>query len=76
MHRRFRAVIDRHLADDVIRPLEPSIRHIADDAAARATLKLGPDSRVLVFGTEGATDPVLWERLVGRPPSAVEGNRT
>lgn len=28
-HRRFRAVIDRHLADDVIRPLEPSIRHIA-----------------------------------------------
>ena len=49
---------------------------VADDAAARATLKLGPDSRVLVFGTEGATDPVLWERLVGRPPSAVEGNRT
>ena len=43
-HRRFRAVIDRHLADDVIRPLEPSIRHIADDAAAR--LVEGPASGV------------------------------
>ena len=31
-HRRFRAVIDRHLADDVIRPLEPSIRRIAEVA--------------------------------------------
>lgn len=28
-HRRFRAVTDRHFADDVIRPLEPSIRRIA-----------------------------------------------
>ncbi|HUF86304.1 MAG TPA: diaminopropionate ammonia-lyase [Thermohalobaculum sp.] len=35
------------------------------DDAARAALGLGPDSRVLVFGTEGDTDPELYEELVG-----------
>lgn len=38
-----------------------------------AALGLGPDSRVLCFGSEGATDPELYEKLVGRPASAVEG---
>lgn len=33
-HRRFRAVIDRHLAPDVILPLEPAFRAISDAAAA------------------------------------------
>jgi len=37
----------------------------ASDAAARATLGLAADSRVLLFGTEGATDPELYARLVG-----------
>jgi diaminopropionate ammonia-lyase len=37
----------------------------AADPAARATLNLGPDSRVLLFSTEGATDPELYKRLVG-----------
>jgi diaminopropionate ammonia-lyase len=46
---------------------------VAGDAAARAALKLGPEARVLVFGTEGATDPVLWERLVGCSPASVDG---
>jgi diaminopropionate ammonia-lyase len=46
---------------------------VADDAAAREVLKLGADARVLVFGTEGATDPVLWERLVGRSPASITG---
>lgn len=36
----------------------------AADPAARATLALGPDSRVLLFSTEGATDPELYARLV------------
>jgi len=31
---------------------------------ARGLLWLRPDSRVLLFGTEGATDPALYERLV------------
>ncbi|MCB9945180.1 MAG: diaminopropionate ammonia-lyase [Geminicoccaceae bacterium] len=30
---------------------------------------IGPDSRVLLFGSEGATDPVLYERIVGHPPT-------
>ena len=34
------------------------------DPAARTTLSLGPDSRVLLFSTEGATDPELYTRLV------------
>ena len=40
----------------------------AGDPAAREILGLGEDSRVLVFSTEGATDPELYARLVG--PSA------
>ncbi|MBR0567113.1 diaminopropionate ammonia-lyase [Azoarcus sp. L1K30] len=38
-----------------------------------ADLGLGPDSRVLLFGSEGATDPELYARLVGRSAEAVEG---
>ncbi len=45
---------------------------VANDASARQRLGLGPDARVLVFGTEGATDPVLWEQLVGMSPSSIE----
>ncbi len=36
----------------------------AADPAARAALNLGPESRVLLFSTEGATDPALYKRLV------------
>jgi diaminopropionate ammonia-lyase len=36
----------------------------AADPAARAALGLGSDSRVLLFSTEGATDPDLYQRLV------------
>lgn len=35
------------------------------EVSARAVLGLGPDSRVLVFGTEGATDPALYAELTG-----------
>jgi len=35
----------------------------AADPAARESLGLGQDSRVLVFSTEGATDPELYARL-------------
>lgn len=34
---------------------------------------LGPDCTVLSFLTEGATDPVAYEAVVGRPPEAVTG---
>ncbi len=36
-------------------------------------LGLGPSSRVLVFGTKGATDPKLYREIVGRTPEAVAG---
>ncbi|WP_206934951.1 diaminopropionate ammonia-lyase [Roseococcus thiosulfatophilus] len=35
------------------------------DVSARAMLGLDADSRVLVFGTEGATDPALYAELTG-----------
>jgi diaminopropionate ammonia-lyase len=34
-------------------------------------LQLNADSRVLVFGTEGATDATIYARLVGRTPDEV-----
>ena len=40
------------------------------DPAAREGLGLGADSRVLIFGTEGATDPDLYSRLTSAPAAA------
>jgi diaminopropionate ammonia-lyase len=39
-------------------------------AIVRERVGLGPASRVLAWCTEGATDPVGWERVVGRPVPA------
>ncbi len=39
------------------------------DLAAR--IGLGPQARALVINTEGATDPALYEKIVGRSPQAV-----
>lgn len=44
---------------------------LASDDAARLQLGLTADSVVLVFGTEGATDPALYARIVGRPAEDV-----
>jgi diaminopropionate ammonia-lyase len=41
------------------------------DPAARAALGLGPGSRILVFNTEGATDPAIYRAIVGASPDAV-----
>jgi diaminopropionate ammonia-lyase len=38
----------------------------AADEQARRRLRLTPDSVALIFGTEGATDPALYRRIVGR----------
>ena len=43
----------------------------AGDAAAREALGLDETSRALVIGSEGATDPDIYRRLVGRDPAAV-----
>jgi diaminopropionate ammonia-lyase len=41
------------------------------DPSARSILKLRSESRVLVLGTEGATDPDTYRRIVGRAPNEV-----
>ena len=43
----------------------------AGDAEAREALGLTEASRVLVIGSEGATDPDIYRQIVGRDPSAV-----
>ena len=44
---------------------------VAGDPEARKALGLSAASRVLVIGSEGATDPDIYRRLVGRDPAAV-----
>jgi diaminopropionate ammonia-lyase len=46
-------------------------RLAAADAPIRAALRLDGRSRVLCFGTEGATDPQVYARIVGRMPQDV-----
>jgi diaminopropionate ammonia-lyase len=43
----------------------------APQASTRNALALGPQSTVLLFGTEGATDPELYRRIVGRTAEEV-----
>ncbi len=43
----------------------------AGDPVVRKTPGLTSDSRILLFGTEDATDPVIYEKIVGRPASAI-----
>jgi diaminopropionate ammonia-lyase len=43
----------------------------AADPAARDVLGFDVSSRVLAFNTEGATDPALYQRLVGSQPADV-----
>lgn len=38
-----------------------------------ARIGLGPVARLLVINTEGATDPALYERIIGRTAEAVRG---
>jgi diaminopropionate ammonia-lyase len=43
----------------------------AADPATRAALGLTDTSRILLFGTEGATDAALYERIVGGAPDVI-----
>lgn len=47
-----------------------------NDAETREKLGLGPESRILLFGTEGATDPEIYRAMVGRTPEEVLGQET
>ena len=46
----------------------------AADPDTRAKLGLDENSRVVLFGTEGDTDPEVYQRIVGRSAAAVRGN--
>jgi diaminopropionate ammonia-lyase len=48
-------------------------RLAARDPAIRTALRLDATSQVLLFGTEGATDPEVYARIVGRSPEDVMG---
>jgi diaminopropionate ammonia-lyase len=48
-----------------------ALMHDDDYRAVRDHVGLGAASRVLVWSTEGATDPAGWERVVGRPVPAL-----
>ncbi|WP_095588061.1 diaminopropionate ammonia-lyase [Actibacterium ureilyticum] len=46
------------------------------DADACALLGLGPDARILLFGTEGDTDAALYTELVGMTAAQVRASNT
>jgi diaminopropionate ammonia-lyase len=48
-----------------------ALAQVAGDPALRASIGLGPDARVFVINTEGATDPDAYRRLVGLDPGDV-----
>lgn len=64
-------------ADPVVVAGESAVAGLAGLIAARrsptlsAVLGLDTSSTVLVIGTEGATDPAIYETIVGHPPTAV-----
>jgi hypothetical protein len=45
--------------------------HAESDPVLRTALGLDQDSRVLLIGGEGATDPAIYENLVGQTPGEV-----
>jgi len=48
----------------------------AADPETRSRIGLGPDARVFLINTEGATDPALYETLVGLTPHQVAERNT
>lgn len=74
-----RRLADPHPGDPAIVAGESAVAGLsalmaaAAHAPARTALELDETARVLVFGTEGDTDPALYTELVGRPADAVRG---
>ncbi|MFS8055011.1 diaminopropionate ammonia-lyase [Rhizobium sp. BR 317] len=48
-----------------------ALLNLAADKALREKIGLGPQSRIFLINTEGATDPNLYEKLIGATPSEV-----
>ncbi|WP_333921538.1 MULTISPECIES: hypothetical protein [unclassified Bradyrhizobium] len=49
---------------------------VASDQSLREKIGLGPDAQVFLINTEGATDPRLYEELVGLSPGQVTARNT
>lgn len=49
---------------------------VLSDPEARAAFGLGPDSRILFFGSEADTDPALYQELVGASAAEVLRKRS
>lgn len=47
------------------------LMQVASSPELRQKIGLGPDARVFLINTEGATDPVLYAEIVGRSPETV-----
>jgi diaminopropionate ammonia-lyase len=50
------------------------LRAAAENPTVRASLKLGPNSKVLLINTEGATDQARYLEIVGSTPAMVRGS--
>jgi diaminopropionate ammonia-lyase len=46
-----------------------------ENPPAAEALGLGPDSRILLVLTEGATDPAEYQRIVGRPAASIDAGQ-
>jgi diaminopropionate ammonia-lyase len=77
-----RLLADGRFGDDAVVAGESAVAGLAGllmasaDAEARVRLDLRRDSPVLVFGTEGATDPQVYCSIVGRRPDEVLAQRS
>jgi diaminopropionate ammonia-lyase len=77
-----RLLADGRFGDDPVVAGESGVAGLSgllmasSDADARARLDLHPQSRVLAFGTEGATDPEVYRGIVGRRPDEVVAQRS
>ena len=47
---------------------------VSENPSARRALALGPDADVLLIASEGATDPEIYTRIVGKTPEEVGEN--
>ena len=45
-----------------------ALREAPELAEPRSRFGIGPESHVLIFSTEGATDPEAYAAVIGRPP--------
>lgn len=48
-----------------------ALKQVASNPEHRKQIGLNESSRIFLINTEGATDPVLYEEIVGRSPAAV-----